>query len=108
MSPHSKMELTKIVAKRYLRAKNKREKTKILDEYCANSGYNRKYAITKIRAHCYQEKEPKKRGRKPKYSKKAEALLIQIWESFDKICGERLHPYIPEAIEILRRFGYIY
>lgn len=107
MSPQAKMEITKIVAKRYLEAKTKKEKSKILDEFCANVGYNRKYAITKINEWNFKEKSEKKRGRKTKYSKVADALLIQIWESFDKICGERLHPYIPEAISTLTRLGYI-
>ena len=47
MSPNAKKELTKIVARRYLQAKSKKEKTKILDEYCANTGLNRKYGKAK-------------------------------------------------------------
>lgn len=107
MSPQAKMELTKIVAPRYLKAKSKKEKSKILDEFCANAGYNRKYAITKIREFCFKQKESKKRGRKRSYSRKADALLIEIWKSFDKICGERLHPFLPEGIKVLKRFGHI-
>ena len=107
MTPQARMELAKIVSERYLKAKTKSEKTKILDEFCANTGHNRKYAITKIREICFKQKQPKKRGRKAKYSKEADALLIQIWKSFDKICGERLHPFLPEALAVLKRFGYI-
>ncbi len=107
MSQQTIMELTAIIAKRYIRTKSRKEKGKILDEYCANTGLKRKYAITKIREFYYKDKVPKKRGRKKKYSFYADALLMQVWETYDRICGERLHPYLPEAINVLDRLGYI-
>jgi len=107
MNPSTVMELTKIVAKRYLKAKKKQEKTKILDEYCSNTSLNRKYAIEKIRDICFKDKRPKKRGRKKKYSNEADSTLIEIWKYFDCICAERLHPYLSEAISILEKFGYM-
>ena len=107
MSKEALMELTKIIAKRYLKAKSKKQKTKILDEYCANSGLNRKYAITKIRNFCFRDKIPRKRGRKRKYSGEADTLLIQIWETYGCICGERLQPFLAEGLGVLERFGYI-
>lgn len=106
MSKETLMELTKIVAKRYLKAKNRGDKTKILDEYCANSGLNRKYAITKIREFCFKGKKQEGRGRKTVYSACADALLIKIWEFYGCICGERLHPFLPEALNILTKYGY--
>ncbi len=107
MSPKTVMELTLIVAKRYLQAKRKPEKTKILDEYCENTNLNRKYAITKIRERCFKEKYPRKRGRKRLYSNEADAALIDVWQHFDCICAERLYPYLPEAIAVLEKFGYL-
>ena len=41
-------ELTLEILPRYLKA-NKQEKTKILDEYCLNTNYERKYAIAKLK-----------------------------------------------------------
>lgn len=107
MSKPSLMELTKIVAKRYLKAKRRKEKTKILDEYCANSELNRKYAITKIRNLCFKRRKQQKRGRKKLFSNAADSLLITVWEYYDKICGERLHPFLKEGIRKLEQFGYI-
>jgi len=102
------MELTKIVAQRYLKAKKKKEKTKILDEYCANTGRNRKYAISKIRKTLFHaEKAKKKRGRKKEYDSAIDQYLIQIWESFNHICPERLHPFLQSGIEKLEQFGHI-
>jgi len=107
MTKETIMELTLIVAKRYLKAKTKKEKTKILDEYCANTKLHRKYAIRKIRDICFKEKKSKKRGRKKEYSFEADALLIKVWEAYDKICGERLQPFLSEGIKKLEQFGYI-
>ncbi len=101
------MELTKVVAQRYLTAKTRKERTKMLDEFCANTKHNRKYAITKIRNFCFKDKIQGKRGRKRLYSNEANVLLIKIWKHFDCICGERLHPYLPEGISVLERCGYI-
>jgi len=107
MSKGALMELSKIVAKRYLKAKTRKDKTRILDEYCANSGLNRKYAITKIREICFKEKKMGKRGRKKIYSASADALLIHVWEAYANICGERLQPFLNEGIAALERFGHI-
>lgn len=110
MSFQTVMELSKVVAKRYLKAKGKSERTKILDEYCANTGLNRKYAITKICELCFGNKESegkKKRGRKHLYSGMTDAVLIAVWKHFDCICAERLHPYLPEAITVLTRCGHL-
>jgi hypothetical protein len=100
MSPQLVMELTEIVAQRYLKAKRRKEKTKILDEYCENTGRNRKYAITKIREILFKpEKQKKKRGRKKKYDSSLDHYLIQIWEAYNGICPERLHPFLKEGIK---------
>ncbi len=107
MSKETLMELTKIVTKRYLQAKNRKDKTRILDEYCANSGLNRKYSITKIREYCFKNKIPEKRGRKATYSSYANTLLMQIWESYGCVCGERLHPFIAEGMSILEKYRYV-
>ena len=97
------MELTKTVASRYLKAKTRAEKTKILDEYCANTELNRKYAISKIRKQNFSYPKEDRRGRKKEYSKKAVELVLQVWEIFDKICGERLHPFLEEALRVMER-----
>lgn len=101
------MELTKVVAKRYLKALKRKERTKILDEFCANTKHNRKYAITKIRNICFKDKILGKRGRKRLYSNEANVLLIKVWKHYDCMCGERLHPYLSEGMRVLERCGYI-
>jgi len=107
MTKKAIMELTQVITKRYLNAKTRREKTMILNEYCANTGLHRKYAITKIQEICFKDKEIRKRGRKKKYSVQADILLIRVWKAYDRICGERLHPFLEEGIKKLKQFGHI-
>ena len=45
---HSRNEYLKVLRERYLKAKTKKEKSQILDEYCRNTGQARKYVIRKI------------------------------------------------------------
>jgi hypothetical protein len=109
MSKKTLMELTQIVAKRYLKAIWRIGKSKILDEYCANSQLNRKYAITKIREICFKNKDPSKdwRWKKKEYSNEAFSLLIDVWQAYDCICWERFHPFIKEWLNKLEQFWYL-
>lgn len=64
--------------------KSKKEKSKILDEYCKITGQNRKSVIRKIRNGKYvktmrKEKGEEKRTRKQKYNKTFVSVLIKIW-----------------------------
>lgn len=107
MSPHSKMEYAKAVAKRYLKTKKRKEKTKMLDEFCATAGYHRKAGIRKLSTINFRD-PPIKKGREKKFSASADALLIQIWEAYANICGERLQPFLREGLAVLERCGYIH
>jgi len=40
----------KVLQGKYFMAKSRKEKSSILDEYCGNTGQNRKYVIRKIRS----------------------------------------------------------
>lgn len=107
MTLQSKMEYAKAVAKRYLKARTRKEKTKMLDEFCATAGYHRKAGIRKIRTINFRD-PPIKKNREKGFSAMADALLIQIWEAYGHICGERLHPFLTEGMTILERCGYIH
>lgn len=69
-------------------------KKRILDEFCAVCGYNRKYAI-------YLLSKPKKRskrkpGRKSKYRERRFLdVLTRIWKAADFMCSRRLKTVIP-------------
>ena len=94
MDMHAKHQLTLQILPRYLSA-GKQGKTKILDEYCANTGYERKYAIAKLRDYqrtpALTHKVPgrHKRRREKMYGKDVEAAVCTVWEAYDHICAER-------------------
>ena len=48
MEMESRNQYLEVLRERYLRAKAKKEKSEILDEYCHNTGQTRKYVIRKI------------------------------------------------------------
>lgn len=107
MNLQNRMEYTKNVAGRYLRTKGRKHKGKILDEFCATADYNRKYAIDRLRKINFREPQPQRKNRSKIYSPEADDLLIQIWEAYGCLCGERLQPFLPEGLTVLERCGRI-
>lgn len=105
----SKEELIKATKPRYLKA-NKKEKGKILNEFCQNTGYNRKYVIQIFRAG-YDYSRVSREGRKArkrKYSSEVIATAIKVWELLDYPCGARLKPSLIPALQAMIRFKEIY
>ena len=101
MSLQSRIEHLKRIKPCYLKA-NKNEKAKILDEFCQNAGYNRKYAIRRLAPQ--NEIDPPKvinRKRKCTYTNEDIYYLSKIWEIMDYPCGQRLAPILSEIIDIL-------
>jgi hypothetical protein len=88
---------------RYLKAR-KGQKGSILDEYCRNTGQNRKYVIRKIRSLASTEPRPP-RKRAPHYGQETARALEKLWKIFDYPCGQRLRPLIETELERLRRLG---
>lgn len=103
MSQQSKRELLEVLRPRYLKA-SKVKKQRMLDEFTAVTGYRRKYAI-RILKHPVQRIRRKRAGRKAIYRGAVVEKLKQIWEIYGRICSKRLHPFLPEAIQILERCG---
>jgi hypothetical protein len=96
MSPQSKKEYTQATHQRYKNA-SRRERTVILNEFCATTGYHRKYAIRLLRGFKrFTKPKPKKRGPKPVYQK--EEILIplkRIWLTANLPCSKRLKAILP-------------
>src|SRR3989339_334054 len=100
MTKMGKKELILSTKPRYLKA-SKKEKTKILDEFCENTGYDRKYAITIFQAKC-DYRRVSRDGRKPrakKYGHNVMAVIVKIWELLDYPCGTRLKPSLMPILE---------
>lgn len=100
----SRKQYLGVLRERYLRAKAKKEKSEILDEYCHNTGQARKYVIRKIQTGI--DLRPKqRRKRKQTYDGQVIAPLAKVWEIFDCPCGQRLKPILEVELDRLRLLG---
>jgi hypothetical protein len=104
MDMHSRNEYLEVLRERYLKARARKEKSQILDEYCRNTGQARKYVIRKIQPGV--DLRPKQRKkRKESYDGQVKAALAKVWEIFDCPCGQRLKPILETEVDRLRGFG---
>lgn len=103
MDMHSRNQYLKVLIKDYLKA-DKRGKGLLLDEYCRNTGQNRKYVIRKIRQLAFKELKPRKR-RGAIYGYDVRDILSQVWKIFDYPCGQRLRPILQVEVQRLREMG---
>lgn len=101
MDLHTRNEYMKALKERYCET-GKKEKSRILDEYCRNTGQNRKYVINKFWVGSSMNK---KRKRKPLYDSEVINALSKCWEIFDHPCGQRLTPILRAEVERIRGFG---
>jgi len=103
MTRASIREYVEAVRGRYLRA-SKAERGKILDEFTQVTGYHRK-AVIRLLHRENQEGVKSKRGRRRQYGAGVAEALRVAWETTDRLCSKRLHPFLPELIEVLSRHG---
>ena len=103
MTKNGKRELLEAIRPRYLRASTT-EKTHILDEFVAVTGYHRKYAMRLLK-HGRKQQRREKRGRSKVYQGEVVSALIKVWAVCDRICSRRLHPFLPEIVAVLEREG---
>ncbi len=106
MSMVSRRALTEKVRQRYALIA-KAVKTKILDEFVANTGYNRKYAIHLI-THPPRPQAKKQRRRQRTYTDTIVQALTFIWQVCGCICSKRLKPFLPEMASVLERLGHLH
>jgi hypothetical protein len=96
MSPRSKREYTEAIFLRYRNASRK-EKTSILQEFCATLSYHRKHAIRVLRNFKrFRKPKNKKRGRASIYSHPSILKpLKKIWLAANLPCSKRLKIILP-------------
>jgi transposase InsO family protein len=94
MSRKSIREYFKAIYGRYLKA-SKKLKHVILDEFCSNTGYNRKYAIRKLNGPAPGKPESiHRRRRKHTYGSEVLSILASVWEAAGYPCSVRLRVLI--------------
>lgn len=109
--------LSREYAQRY-RGSSRRQKGRLLDEFCTTTGYNRKYALhllthwgksryiqtstglLRLKAGSWPRK-PRRVGQ-PLYGPELQEDLLKLWVLFDSMCGKRLKVAIADNLEALR------
>ena len=95
MSTQSKQDYLAEIRKRYLSAA-KREKQRILSEFCLTCDYNRKYAIRLLHKASQVPLGPRHPGRRKKYRDAALlGFLERLWIATNLACSKRLKVMIP-------------
>jgi hypothetical protein len=106
MSFLAKRELLAQIAVRYQEA-NQLQRTVILDEFVAATGYARKYA-TRLLTHPPAPPAPKiQRRRERHYGPAVQQALVSAWSAANFVCGKRLVPFLPELVAALERHGHL-
>ena len=99
---NARNQYLKVLQAKYFMAISRKEKSSILDEYCGNTGQNRKYVIRKLSSSI--SLVPKRRGGKQiVYDGHVKAALAKLWEIFDYPCGQRLAPLLKTEVDRLRQ-----
>ncbi len=105
MTMESKNEVFREKLKIYLKG-SKVEKQKILDHVCFVTGIHRKAAVRKFkRLQLKDSRLPESRGRPAYYTNDVNLALKEIWQAASEVCGELVHPIIPEYVAALKRDG---
>lgn len=90
-------------ATRYQRAR-KREKSRILDELCANTGWHRNHARKALAAALQPKSLTPRRSRPVTYGPDVIAALTVCWTVLGMPAGKRLAPMLGELVTVLRHF----
>lgn len=80
MSPRSKRDMLGAVHPRYQKA-SREVKSRILDEFCATTGYHRKYAIHLLNSALEEVSQLRPRRRGHTYSAQTVRVLADIWQA---------------------------
>ena len=100
MDKNEHVKLTEAVRERYHES-TKSEKSKILDEFVAITGFHRKYALRVLRKVDLTQPIAKTAVPKKIYDEAVKEALVVLWEASDRICGKRLKSIIPVLLDSL-------
>ena len=105
MTHAMRMEFADAIRVRYAAVANK-DKSRILEEFVAATGYHEKSAIRVLNA-IPEPKRRQTRQRPSLYDEAARGALIVLWEASDRICGKRLKALLPILLPALERNGHL-
>jgi hypothetical protein len=99
----ARWEYFRVIYGRYRKAEGK-AKVGMLDEFCLNTGYHRKYAIRLLNGPPPGKRaEARRRGRKPQYRPEVVTLLVAVWEAAGYPWSVRLKAILPAWMPWIRK-----
>ena len=103
MGNQGRWEYLKAIYERYREA-GRKGKEVILSEFCANTGYHRKYAIRLLNGPRPEKRlRRRKRRRELSYSQETLTLLTAVWEAAGYPCSVRLKALLPLWMPWIRK-----
>ena len=103
MGHKAKWEYFRAVYERYRKA-GREAKHLMLNEFCLNTGYHRKYAIRLLNGPPPgKQPERRRRGRRPRYGQQLLSLLAAIWEAAGYPWSVRLKALLPSWMPWIRQ-----
>ncbi len=106
LSFQAKRQLLAQVKGRYHEASRK-QKSVILGEFVAATGYSHKYATRLLSSTTPVSTAPIRRTRPRQYGEDVQAALLVAWNAANRICTKRLIPFLPELVPILERHQHL-
>jgi hypothetical protein len=94
MSRQSKWEYLRKIYHRSAQASSK-SKRPILEEFCANWGYHRKYAIRWLKGPAPRPSPPQRRKRRATYGPQVISVLAALWQAAGYPWSVRLKALLP-------------
>lgn len=102
MTRQSVVEYGEAVRFRYKQA-GRKEKQRILDEFCETTGMHRKAAIRLLNRE--RLAAPSRSGRPRRYGPEVAEALVKVWEVGDRMCSKLLVAVMPDLVKALERHG---
>ena len=103
MTIDERRKYLKLMAPRYQQAKRK-ERSQLLSEMEQVTKLHRNHVIRLLNATSL-ERQKRKTPRSRRYGTEVERVVLQVWESLDYICAERLTPSLLLIARHLASFG---
>jgi hypothetical protein len=103
MTIDERRKYVKLMALRYQKAK-RNERSQLLTEMEQVSKLHRKHLIRLLNGESLERKK-RQTPRRRTYGLEVERVILQVWESLDYICAERLTPALVKTAKHLATFG---
>lgn len=106
MDMQAKGALVDSIRTRYYNSR-KKDKSRILDEFVAITGHQRKYALRLLVATPDSTTTPTSVLGRKVYSSAVKEVLVTLWESSDRLCGKRLKAILPALLKSMESHGHM-